>query len=106
MKNQEYWTLRGKQLEASLHRDAEKVVSDLESMYREAERQIEGDISRWYQRFATNNGIVNMAEARRLLNSNELKEFKWTLKEYREHAKANVDGYWKGLDTRIVCRAI
>lgn len=94
MKNQEYWTLRGKQLEASLHRDAEKVVSDLESMYREAERQIEGDISRWYQRFATNNGIVNMAEARRLLNSNELKEFKWTLKEYREHAKANVDGYW------------
>lgn len=94
MKNQEYWTLRGKQLEASLHRDAEKVVADLESMYREAERQIEGDISRWYQRFATNNGIVDMAEARRLLNSNELKEFKWTLKEYREHAKANVDGYW------------
>lgn len=94
MKNQEYWTLRGKQLEASLHRDAEKVVADLESMYREAERQIEGDISRWYQRFASNNGIVDMAEARRLLNSNELKEFKWTLKEYREHAKANVDGYW------------
>ena len=82
------------QLEEARHREASEVVADLETMYRAAERQIESDLSRWYSRFGNNNGVVSMAEARRLLTSGELKEFKWTLKEYREHAKDNADGKW------------
>ena len=93
-KDQTYWMNRMKDLEASRHREAEQVVQDLESIYRNAERQIEADISRWYGRFANNNGVVSMADARKLLTSGELKEFKWTLKEYREHAKDNLDGKW------------
>ena len=93
-RNQEYWTKRMTDLEASLHRDAEAVVADLETMYRGAERQIEADLSRWYGRFANNNGVVSMADARKLLTSGELKEFKWTLKEYEAHARDNGNGQW------------
>ena len=93
-RNQAYWASRMKDLEASLHREAEKTVADLETLSRAAERQIEADLSRWYTRFANNNGVVSMADARRLLTSGELKELKWTLKEYREHAQANGNGEW------------
>ena len=93
-KSQEYWNQRMTDLEASTHKEAQEVVADLESAYRAAERKIEADLSRWYTRFGNNNGVVTMAEARKLLTSGELKEFKWTLKEYREHAKDNMDGKW------------
>ena len=93
-KQQAYWKDRMTDLEASLHRDAEEVVGDHDRAYRAAERQIESDISRWYGRFGANNGVVSMADARKLLTSGELKEFKWTLEEYRKHAKENVDGRW------------
>lgn len=89
MTNQAYWTGRATDLEASLHRSAEQVAEDLDRAYRVAERQIDADISRWYQRFADNNGIVDMAEARRLLNSRELKEFKWTVQDYIRHGREN-----------------
>ena len=94
-KNQEYWKKRMEDLEASRHREAEKVVQDLETMYRGAERQIEADLSRWWQRFADNNGHVSMAEARKLMTSGELKELKWTLKEYEQAARANRNGEWE-----------
>lgn len=93
-RNQDYWTKRMTDLEASLHRDAEAVVADLETLYRGAERQIEADLSRWYGRFANNNGVVTMADARKLLTSGELKEFKWTLKDYESHARDNGNGQW------------
>lgn len=89
MTNQAYWTGRATDLEASMHRSAEQVAEDLDRAYRAAERQIDADISRWYQRFADNNGIVDMAEARRLLNSRELKEFKWTVQDYIRHGREN-----------------
>ena len=66
-RSQEYWKKRMEDLEAARHREAEKVVQDLEIMYRGAERQIEADLSRWWQRFADNNGHVSMAEARKLM---------------------------------------
>lgn len=94
-RQQAYWKGRMEQLEKSLHRDAEETAREVESMYREAERQIEADISRWYSRFGANNGFVTMADARKLLTSGELKEFKWTLAEYREKAKDNADGKWQ-----------
>ena len=94
-RNQEYWKKRMEDLEAARHREAEKVVQDLETMYRGAERQIEADLSRWWQRFADNNGHVSMAEARRLMTSGELKELKWTLKEYERAAMANGNKEWE-----------
>ena len=83
-----YWNERFKQLEQSEHREAVKVYSDIEDMYKAADRELEQKISTWYQRFATNNGVT-MAEARRLLDSRELKELKWTLEDYIKHGKEN-----------------
>lgn len=84
-----YWAGRFTQLEQSNHRKAEEVMRDVDSAYRAASREIESELSKWYSRFANHNGIVSMAEARRLLNSRELEEFRWTVKDYIRHGKEN-----------------
>lgn len=83
-----YWRERFAQLEQAQHRAAQETFADIERAYMSAQRQIEGDLSRWYQRFAVNNQI-GMREARRLLNTRELKEFRWTVDEYIQHGKEN-----------------
>ena len=83
-----YWQERFRQVEQSEHRQAEQVYSDIEDMYKRADREIEQKISSWYQRFADNNGIT-MAEARHLLSTRELAEFKWTVDDYIKHGKEN-----------------
>lgn len=83
-----YWKERFTQLENSAHREAQQTWADIESMYKTAEREIEQKMSAWYQRFAINNNI-SMSEARRLLNTNELKEFRWTVQDYIKHGKEN-----------------
>lgn len=83
-----YWQERFRQVEQSEHRQAEQVYSDIEDMYKCADREIEQKISSWYQRFADNNGIT-MAEARHLLSTRELAEFKWTVDDYIKHGKEN-----------------
>lgn len=85
----EYWAERWVQLEDSNHRRAEETMTVIDDAYRQAEREVESQLSTWYQRFADNNGIVDMAEARRLLNSGELAEFKWTVEQYIQHGREN-----------------
>ena len=51
-------------------------------------KQIEGQIARWYQRFADNNGIT-MAEARQWLSASDLKELKWDVQEYIKYGQDN-----------------
>jgi len=85
----EYWAERWVQLEDSNHRTAEETMTVIDDAYRKAEREVERELSTWYQRFADNNGIVDMVEARRLLNSDELKEFKWTVEQYIQHGREN-----------------
>ena len=57
MQNSEYWKLRFEQLEASQNGQGAAAVAEIERQYKEAQKQIEGQIARWYQRFADNNGI-------------------------------------------------
>lgn len=83
-----YWKERFTQLEKSAHREAQETYADIESMYKTADREIEQKMSAWYQRFAINNNI-SMSEARRLLNTTELKEFRWTVQDYIRHGKEN-----------------
>ncbi|MFR2815362.1 minor capsid protein [Anaerostipes caccae] len=54
---------------------------------------IEKDLSKWYLRFSKNNEI-SYVDARKLLNSKELKEFRWNVDQYMEKAKNNIDGRW------------
>ena len=94
MKNKEYWKKRFEQLEQAEHDEASSLLYTLEDHYKKAERQIEGQIQSWYQRFAINNNI-SMVNARKLLNSKELAEFKWDVKEYIKYGEQNeVNQLW------------
>ncbi|HUM42450.1 MAG TPA: minor capsid protein [Fervidobacterium sp.] len=88
MKNSAYWKIRFEQLEAASNKNAISTFNTIQEQYIAAEREIERQISTWYQRFAKNNQIT-MAEARKLLTSGELAEFKWNVQEYIKYGEQN-----------------
>lgn len=88
VKNSDYWKERFKQLEAAQNRTGAEVYDEIGSQYRRAQKEIDGKINSWYQRFASNNG-VSMAEARKMLRGNELNEFKWDVHDYIKYGKEN-----------------
>lgn len=87
-KNRKYWKKRFEILEESAIKKGADYYESLDKQYRIAEKRIESQISTWYQRFAYNNNI-SLTEARRLLNSSELEEFKWSVEEYIKHGQQN-----------------
>lgn len=94
MPNSSYWKERFKQLEEAQNRIGADTYDEIEQQYRRALRELEGKISVWYQRLADNNS-VSMAEARRMLSKNELKEFKWDVNDYIKYGKENaIDQRW------------
>ena len=89
-----YWKKRFGQLEEAQNRKGLQCYEEVERFYRDAQRQIEGQIGLWYQRFANNNGIT-LADARRMLNSKELEEFKWSVQDYIKYGRENAkNGMW------------
>lgn len=93
-KNSEYWQQRFGQLENASHQEAMTVYSRIEESFYQAQREIENKINSWYIRFANNNEIT-INEAKKLLNSNELKEFKWDVQEYIKYGHENeLNEHW------------
>ena len=94
MKTADYWKNRFEQIEKICHDKGAVSYREIEEQYRKAQKEIESQISVWYQRFAVNNGIT-MQEARRLLTSGELAELKWDVNEYIKYGRQNaIDGKW------------
>lgn len=93
MKSAEYWKKRSEQIAARQFKTADDYEREQRREYERATAAIKRDIESFYARFAKNNEI-DMAEARKLLTTGELKEFKMTLKEFTAKAKANADGQW------------
>ena len=94
MPDKDYWKSRFKQLEAAQNRKGADTYRLIEEQYRQAQKELEGKINTWYQRFAANNG-VSMAEARRMLRDRELAELKWDVKEYIKRGQENAfTGQW------------
>ena len=94
MKTADYWKDRFEQIEKICHDKGAVTYREIEEQYRKAQREIESQISVWYQRFAVNNGIT-MQEARRLLTSGELAELKWDVNEYIKYGQQNtIDRKW------------
>lgn len=94
MPDKDYWKSRFKQLEAAQNRKGADTYLEIERQYRQAQKELEGKINTWYQRFATNNG-VSMAEARRMLRDRELAELKWDVREYIKRGQENAfTGQW------------
>lgn len=75
-------------MEESQHDTSVQTVQEIEQEFRRAEQALDGKINAWYQRFAANNGI-SMVEARRLLNSDELEEFRWDVQDYIKYGREN-----------------
>lgn len=88
MRNDAYWANRMRILEESLLDTGYEYTQNLERQYDAAIRTVESQIGAWYQRFAKENGIT-LAEARKLLTTQELKEFRWTVEEYIKHGQEN-----------------
>lgn len=86
MKNAAYWRMRAQIAEEAAHRQAAGTLRGLEGAFRSAERAVQADMERWCARFAEGNG-VSLSEARRLLTTRELEEFRWTVWEYIETAQ-------------------
>ena len=94
MKNSAYWQQRFTQLENAQNGIGAASLPEIERQYRQAQKEIEAQISMWYQRFAVNNGIT-MQEARQWLTGKELKEFKWSVQDYiKAGEESAVSGQW------------
>lgn len=99
MKNSEYWKLRFEQLEQAQNGQGAAAFAEIEKQYKEAQKQLEGQISHWYQRFADNNGIT-LAQARQYLKGADLTEFKWDVQDYIKYGQDNalMGGWVKELE--------
>lgn len=88
MQVRDYWRERFEELESTLLNQGINTYENVEKQYSIAIQNIEKDISVWYKRLAANNDI-SYAEAQKMLNKNELKEFHWTVEEYIKKGKEN-----------------
>lgn len=88
MRNREYWKRRMELLEKTQLRKGETYLRNLDKQYKITSAHIERELVYWYERFAINNEI-SMVEARKLLTTNELKEFRWSVEEYIKHGREN-----------------
>ena len=94
MNNGEYWQKRFELLEQAAHQQGVQCYADIEKQYRQAQKQLEGQIAAWYQRFASNNGVT-LAEAKRMLNAKELAELRWDVNQYIQYGQENaINGTW------------
>lgn len=94
MPNAAYWKKRFELLEQAQNQQGLQCYADIEKQYRQAQKQIEGQIAAWYQRFADNNSI-SLADARRMLTKRELAELKWDINQYIQYGEENaINGTW------------
>lgn len=88
MSKNNYWQDRFIEEEERLNKIAGDEFRRQQLEYERAIARINKDIEVWYNRIAKNND-VSLAEAKKMLNDKELKEFKWTLDEYIKHGEEN-----------------
>lgn len=94
MRSEEYWARRMEDLNEAELRKGEAYIKKQNEEYDKALARIRKETEAWYGRLAKNNNMT-MAEARKLLTANELKEFHWDVQEYIKRGRENaVDQRW------------
>src|SRR5690606_25042433 len=93
MKSREYWRRRSEEIVRLQYDKADEYAEKLKREYERAVQSIERDLVVFYERYAVNNEIT-LAEARKILNSNELNEFRMSVEEFIAKAKDNANGRW------------
>lgn len=86
MPGSDYWKKRFELLEYAMNNKGAQYMKDSEAIYRKAISNTEKEISRWYTRFADNEGI-SYQRAVEMLTGDELKEFHMDVKEYIQKGK-------------------
>lgn len=76
-----YWEERFTLLENSQNNKCVAYMNDVERLYMKASNEVEKEISKWYSRYAKNNSL-SLADAKKILKANELKEFHMSVDEY------------------------
>ncbi|WP_236883716.1 polymorphic toxin type 50 domain-containing protein [Clostridium botulinum] len=94
MRSKDYWKKRSEVVAGKQFKKTDNYILSLHLEYMEALSSIQKDIEVFYARFSQNNEI-SLQEAKRLLNSNELREFKMDLKEFTRKAKDNKNLQWE-----------
>lgn len=93
MKNSEYWKLCFERIEEEQNKLAEMSRREIESLYRQAVRDIEGKIDTWYRKLGANG--VSMAEAIKPLPDAEFRKFERDVNDYIKYGKKNaLSGQW------------
>ena len=93
-KGSSYWQKRFEFLEENRNKTAKQTIQFVVPTFGQAQAQIEKEINAWYYRFAKNNEI-SLVEAKKFLDSKELKEFKWDVEEYIKYGRENaIDQKW------------
>ena len=73
-------------------------IENIRKMFEAASADVSAEIFKWFVRFANNNGL-SLANAKKALNSDELKEFKKDVFDYIEMGRNNQNGaYSKELE--------
>lgn len=94
MKSREYWTKRFEEIEKGSNQIGLDTYSQIEPAFLQAQRSIQSEIDSWYARFAANNKVT-IQDARRMINSKELDELKWDVKQFIKYGEQNaLDKQW------------
>ena len=93
IRDNEYWKCCFARLEERQNKLASNSRDEIEWLYRQAVREIEGKVNTWYRKLGENG--VSMAEARKPLSAAELREFKWDVHDYIKYGQDNaLSGQW------------
>lgn len=88
MKPKDYWRNRFEELEEVQNNKSIKYYLKLEKQYKLSVDNIEKDILVWYNKFTQNKGI-SLLDAKKLLTTKELEEFKLSVEKYIKCSKEN-----------------
>ncbi len=93
-RNGDYWRERFRKMEeAQKERSIEK-AREIQEQFDRTLSELDKKINVWYKRLADNND-VSLAEAKRMLDKKELREFRWSVEEYIKYGKENDEtGQW------------
>ena len=94
LRTSKYWQKRFEYLETVKYSNDTRIQKEINRIIDRYIKDIDKEIKLFYLAFAEDNQI-SMAEAKKLLKGNELKEFKWDVREYIKKGQENsITGEW------------
>ncbi len=89
-KNQQYWVDRISKIKDSQYNKVDKAEKELKKLYSDVNKHIRNEMFIFYGKYSDSQGMT-VEEARKLLNEDELKNWKISLEEYKELAQNKVN---------------